>query len=241
MEWREAGLLLTRKAHGESGLILNVLTETRGRHAGIVRGGASRKMSAVLQPGAQLDLTWRARLEDHLGAFTAEPLQSRAHLMADRVTLAGLGAMTGLLAFSLPERQAYPTLYANTISVLEMMDNAYWTAAYLRWELALLEELGYGLDLSACAVTGSADHLAFVSPKSGRAVSKEGAGEWADRLLPLSPALVGQSVKIDDTLAGLRVTGHFLENWLAPALGNKPLPEARARLVALIARRSDQS
>ena len=131
MEWREEGLLLTTRRHGESAAIIEVFTEAHGRHAGIVRGGGSRKMAAVLQPGTQLDVTWRARLEDHLGTFTAEPLRSRAHLMSDRRTLAGLNALTALLSFALPEREPHAALYRQTLTVLDMMDDEYcrcWTS-----------------------------------------------------------------------------------------------------------------
>ncbi len=234
MEWREEGLLLAVRRHGESAAIIEVLTEGHGRHAGIVRGGGSRKMAAILQPGAQLDATWRARLEHHLGTFTVEPLKSRAHLMGDRLTLAGLNALTALLSYALPEREAHATLYRQTLTVLDMMDGEFWPLAYLRWELSLLEELGFGLDLSQCAVTGAETDLTYISPKSGRAVATGGAGDWADKLLPFSPALTGQSADPADVVAGLRVTGHFLSTRLAPALGAKPIPQARHRLVELL-------
>ena len=236
MDWREEGILLRRAPHGENAAIIEVFTQAHGRHAGIVRGGASRKMAAILQPGTQLDLTWRARLEDHLGTFAAEPVMSRAYLMTDRKTLAGLNALTGLLCFALPEREPHGALYRQTLTVLEMMDGEFWPLAYLRWELSLLEELGFGLDLKSCAVSGATEELTYVSPRSGRAVAAGSAGEWANKLLPLSPALTGQSGAAEDIMAGLKITGHFLENRLAPALGNKPLPDARQRLVDLLSR-----
>lgn len=238
MEWREQGLLLGQRRHGESAAIIEVFTRDHGRHAGIVRGGASRKIAPILQPGAQLDLTWRARLEDHLGAFTVEPVRSRAFLMGDRAMLAGLNALTALLSFALPEREAHPALYTRTLAVLDMMEEGpFWTLAYLRWEMALLEDLGFGLDLENCAATGAREGLAYVSPRTGRAVSEAAAGDWADRLLPLSPALVGGgSGSVDDLVSGLRVTGHFLETQLAASLGDKPVPPARNRLVEVISR-----
>ena len=238
MEWREDGLLLSQRRHGESSAIIEVFTRFHGRHAGVVRGGASRKIAPLIQPGAQLDVTWRARLEDHLGTFSVEPVQSRAFLLSDRLMLAGLNALTSLLSFALPEREAHPALYDRTLAVLDMMEESpFWTLAYLRWELALLEDLGFGLDLSRCAVTGSEDNLTYVSPKSGRAVSKAAAGEWAERLLPLSPALIVEGDgSVEDLLAGLRVSGHFLDQRLAPSLGDRPIPAARNRLVDLIAR-----
>jgi DNA repair protein RecO (recombination protein O) len=239
MEWRDEGALLGARQHGETSAIIEVFTARHGRHLGVVRGGVSRRIAPVLQPGAQLDLTWRARLDEHIGAFTVEPVRSRAaQVMADRRALAALGAVTALLAFALPEREPHPALYARTIALLDALGTAPgWEADYLRWELALLEELGYGLDLGRCAATGATEDLAYVSPKSGAAVSRVGAGEWADRLLPLPPVLLGAPPAHPGEVAeGLRTTGHFLEKWLAPALGDKPVPPARARFVALVER-----
>ncbi len=239
MEWREDGVILTARRHGESAAIVEVFTEAHGRHAGIVRGGGSRRMAPVLEPGNMVQAAWRARLEEHLGAFTIEPLEARAALlMQDRKTLAGLNAVTALLSFALPEREAHPPLYRRTIALFDMMAaEPFWPLAYLRWELSLLEELGFGLDLSSCAVTGATEGLIFVSPKTGRAVSEAGAGEWKDRLMPLSPALTGAGDGSDEELRdGLKVTGHFLKTWLAHSLGDRPLPEARQRLVDLLMR-----
>ena len=239
MDWRDTGILLSMRRHGETSAIIDVFTQRHGRHAGVVRGGASRKVAPILQPGAQLDLAWRARLEDHIGAYKVEPLRSRAAAaMGGRLALAGLNAVTALVAFALPEREAHPRLYRRTERLLDLLgQDEVWPLAYLGWELALLEETGFGLDLDRCAATGATESLIYVSPKSGRAVSREGAGEWADRMLPLPPCLRGQGPAPDDEIAqGLATTGHFLEHRLAPALGNKPLPDARARLVAAFLR-----
>jgi DNA repair protein RecO (recombination protein O) len=235
MDWRDQGILLSSRRHGETSVIIEVFTPERGRHAGVVRGGASRRMAPVLQPGAQLDVEWRARLEDHIGTFRVEPLKSRAWTMSDRMALAGLNAVCALLLFVLPEREAHAELYRKTLILLDLMDQPeIWTLAYLNWELALLEEMGFGLDLRRCAVLGEkANDLSYISPKTGRAVSRAGAGEWADRLLPLPPCLMGHGPAPDaEILQGFEVTGHFLRNHLAPQLGNRPLPEARARYVA---------
>lgn len=235
MEWRDQGILLSSRTHGETSAIIEVFTPSRGRHAGVVRGGASRKLAPVLQPGAQLDLAWRARLEDHLGTFQPELLRSRAAAsMGDRLSLAGLNAVTSLLLFALPEREAHAPLYARTEALLDLLGQAdVWPLAYLQWELALLDELGFGLDLSSCAVMGAAaNDLSFVSPRTGRAVSRAGAGDWADRLLPLPACLMGHGPAPDAEIAqGFDVTGHFLRQQLATELGNKPLPEARQRFV----------
>ncbi len=238
MEWRDEGVLLAVRGHGESAAIIEVFTETHGRHAGVVRGGTSRRIAPVLQPGAQLALAWRARLDEHIGAFTVEPLKSRAGaILSDRLALAGLNAVAALLSFALPEREPHPALYAASIAMFDALGaTPDWPLAYLRWEMLLLEETGFGLDLTSCAVNGSRDDLAYVSPKSGRAVSRAGAGDWAARLLPLPPALLGQGpATVAEVAAGLRLTGHFLEHRLAPALGQRPLPPARARLMALLA------
>ena len=240
MEWREEGLLLAARRHGESSVIIEVLTCDHGRHAGVVRGGASRKTAPFLQPGAQLDLTWRARLEEHLGSFRVEPVKSRAGaVLGDGDALAALNAICALLVFALPEREPHPALYRRSVMMLDLLAGVEaWPVAYLKWELALLQELGFGLDLAACAVTGSVDDLAYVSPRSGRAVSAEGAGEWADRLLPLPPELLGAGTGAPQNIVdGLKTTGHFLTHRLAVSHGNRPLPEARARLIDRLARR----
>lgn len=240
MEWRDQGILLSNRPHGENASIIDVFTIEHGRHAGVVRGGTSRKMAPVLQPGAQLDVRWRARLEDHLGSYQPELLRSRAFALSERLTLAGLNAVVALLAFCLPEREVHPGLYHRSEQLLDLLgQDDVWPLAYLKWELALLEDLGFGLDLSSCAVTGASEGLVFISPKTGRAVSANGAGEWADRLLPLPPVLLGQgNASNADISVALRSTGFFLETKLANALGNRPLPGARARLLDLINRLS---
>lgn len=240
MEWRAQGILLSVRRYGESNAIIEVLTQDQGRHAGVVRGGASRKQAPVLQPGAQLEVSWRARLEDHLGTFTVEPVRSRAaQVMDDRLAMAGLNALCGLLCFALAERDPHPHLYARTLALFDQLgSDPYWPIAYLEWELALLEDMGFGLDLASCAVTGSTQELVYVSPRTGRAVSRGGAGEWAAKLLPLPDILRGVG---DGSFAGLgdalTTTGHFLTNWMAAELGNKPLPASRDRLVEALRRK----
>lgn len=239
MDWTDQGAILTVRRHGETSAIVEVFTELHGRHAGVVRGATSRKTAPFLQPGSQVAVHWRARLEDHLGSFTLEPLKSRAAaVMSGRLELAGLNAITGLLHFTLPEREVHAALYAQSMALLDMLgESEAWPLAYLRWELALLEEMGFGLDLSACAVNGGAEDLIYVSPKSGRAVSRNGAGDWADKLLPLPACLVGTApMELVQISEGLRTTGHFLKTWLTPALGDRPLPAARQRLADLLSR-----
>ncbi|MBD3664600.1 DNA repair protein RecO [Sulfitobacter aestuariivivens] len=239
VEWRDEGILLSARKHGETSAIIEMFTPAQGRHVGVVRGGTSRKIAPILQPGAQLDVVWRARLESHLGSFTVEPVRSRAaQVLESRLSLSGLNAVTALLSFCLPEREAHAALYRRTEALLDLLDQqALWPLAYLQWELKLLEEMGYALDLDTCAVTGARDGLLYVSPKSGRAVSQAGAGEWADRLLPLPPVLRGEGDADDAEIAqAFQTTGYFLETHLAQDLGDKPLPSARARYVALFSR-----
>ena len=232
MEWRDEGAVLTVRRHGESAAIVEVFTARHGRHAGLVRGGGARRMAPVLQPGAQVDLVWRARLDAHIGAFTVEPLRSRAGVMGDRAALAALNAICALLSHALPEREPHPALYPATMALLDRLAGEGWELDYLRWEVLLLEELGFGLDLSACAVTGATEDLGYVSPRTGRAVSRAGAGDWAERLLPLPACLRGGAVDAGGLAEGLRLTGHFLSRELT---ATRPLPDARARLVAVLA------
>ncbi|MDP4031557.1 MAG: DNA repair protein RecO [Pseudorhodobacter sp.] len=238
MEWRDEGALLSVLRHGESAAIIEVFTQAHGRHAGVVRGGASRRLTPLLQPGAQLDVSWRARLEAHIGVFTVEPIKSRAGVLGDRLALAGLNAVCAMARAALPERDPHPQLWRATMVMLDALEaDPDWPVRYLRWELLLLEELGFGLELSRCAVTGSRDDLAFVSPKTGRAVSRAGAGDWAARLLPLPACLLGQgAARPGDIAAGLAITGHFLTRGMATLRHSPHLPEARARLLDLLAR-----
>lgn len=239
MDWQDEGAILSVRPHGESSAIVEAFTALHGRHAGVVRGGVSRKIAPVLMPGAQVALSWRARLDQHIGTFTVEPVTSRAAILSDRLALIGLNAVCALLHVTLPEREPHEALYAASVALLDRLAaEPDWPADYLRWEAKLLEDLGYGLDLGRCAVTGSRDDLAFVSPRTGRAVSQTGAGDWADRLLPLPAVLLGQGPGLSgEVVAGLRTTGHFLER-LTADLAHRPLPEARRRLIEALARQA---
>lgn len=239
IEWRDQGALLSAREHGETSVIIEVFTPEHGRTLGVVRGGISRKLAPHLQPGNQIDVTWKARLEDHLGAFTVEPQRSRAtQAMGDRLSLAGLQAVTTLLSLCLPEREAHPALYDRTIRLLDLLGQPdLWPLAYLQWEMAFLEEMGFGLDLSACAVRGTNENLCYISPKSGRAVSEQGAGKWASRMLPLVPVMAGQGEATGPEIArALGTTGYFVEHRLLASLGDKAMPAARARLIDAIAK-----
>ena len=233
-QWRDQGIVLSTRKHGETAAIVDVFTPSKGRHAGLVRGGAGRKMAAALQIGTQVEATWKARLEEHLGTLTLEPLRLRfAGILSDPLALAGMSATASLLMLALPERQPYPSLYADTQTLLDLICTTdAWPLAYLQWEMQFMAQLGFGLDLSKCAVSGQRDDLAFISPKSGCAVARGQGGEWESRLLPLPACLIGQTpCQNKDIHQGLQVTGFFMNKWLIPALGKNHLPEARGRLL----------
>lgn len=237
MEWRGAGTVISRRAHGEHAAVVEVLSPDLGRVAGLVPGGAGRSRAAMLQPGNRLTVQWRARLEDQLGTFTVEPERARPGLLTSAAALDGMNATAALLRFALPERDPHPRLSAASELLWDAMDaGADWAGDYVRWELLLLDEMGFGLDLSVCAVTGQTRGLAYVSPTSGRAVTAEGAGEYAPRLLRL-PAMLGGTPSNDDLSNALTLTGHFLTEWLARGHVGRPLPAARDRLVARLIRR----
>ena len=239
MEWRDEGVLLTVRRHGESAAIIDVFTAEHGRHSGVVRGGASRKMAPSLQPGAQLSLEWRARLEDHLGAFRVEPVRSRAAaLMSDGDALAAMGSISALLTAYLGDREPHRDFYAATVSLLDSIGvDPDWREAYVGWELILLAELGFPLDLSRCAATGSTEDLAWVSPRSGRAVSAAAGAPYADRLLPL-PAFLGGAGPDASVRGGVELLGYFLKSWVAPSFGADEPPEARKRFADRMASRN---
>ena len=240
MEWSDSAIVLSSRSHGENGVILELLTQTHGRHLGLVRGGTSRRVRPTLQPGNTLDAHCRGRLAEHLGSYTCELATARAGaLMEGRDSLAGLNAFSAMCAAALPERQPYPPVFMAGEILLDAMaasDAAHWLPLYARWEAGLLEALGFGLDLSECAATGKTEDLIFVSPRSGRAVSKAGAGIYADRLFRL-PSFLGDTAADptpDETREALRMTGHFLlERVLEPH--GAAMPQARIRLDSLAA------
>ncbi len=237
MQWTDDALLLSIAKHGESSAIADLLTRQHGRYKGLIRGASAPRLRGVLQPGNQLTATWKARLPEHLGTVTVElAAANAAHLMSKRDQLAALSCLCAVASICLPEREPAGSAYdaANAVLALLQQDDvglAEIGLALVHWELGLLQSLGYGLDLSVCAVTGEVDNLAFVSPKTGRAVSREGAGDYVERLLPL-PALSG-TPSAADVLAGLQLTGHFLDrNLLVP--NRLRVPPARDRFVEQI-------
>lgn len=234
MEWKDEGIILAVKRHGEASAIAELLTATRGRSLGLVRGGRSRQMRPVLQPGNVVLATWRARLEEHLGNFALEPLELKAGLLIGEATR--LAALTTLTAEAqlLPEREPHPRLYAAMRVILDVLeDDDTWPALLVRWEMGLLDELGFGLDLVRCAATGTRDNLIYVSPKTGRAVSSTAGEPYHDRLLSLPAFLKGGEAGtpgLADVLAGLKLTGYFLDRHVFAPRGITA-PESRHWIV----------
>ena len=243
MEWSDEGLVIGARRLGETSLILDVMTRRHGRASGVVRGGRSRRMQPLLQPGNAVAVTWRARLEEQLGAFTVEATRLRAaELMANPASLHALNLVAALLRL-LPEREPHEMLCRRAEDAMALLDEAGRApAALVRLELALLADSGFGLDLSACASTGrpsgvGGEALAFVSPRTGRAVSRDAGAPYGDRLFTLSPFLLDESivtVAAAEALAGFALTGHFLRRDLLAPRGLE-MPQSRDRYLSLLA------
>lgn len=211
MQWSADGLIIGVRRHGETSVIVEAMVVDHGRCLGLVRGGRSRKHAAVLQPGNTVSLTWRARLEDHLGMFNVDLLTARAaRLIEDRARLYAFQLVADHLRL-LPERDPNNRRLTEAFAIIDADgDPVALGAALALFEMHVLDDLGFGLDLSSCAVTGKTDGLAFVSPRSGRAVTRDGAGNYADRLLDLPGFLIGQTPPTPaDVSAAFRLTGHF--------------------------------
>lgn len=214
MQWQDEGIIIGVKRHGETSVIAELMTRERGRHLGLVRSGRSRAMQPVLQPGNRVEVVWRARLDEHLGEFRLEPVRLRAaKLMETATAVYGVQAMGALLRL-LPERDPHPHLFEALDIILDALDNpADAGELFVRFELAVLNDLGFGLDLSECAATGMREELVYVSPKSGRAVSREAGAPYADRMLAL-PAFLGEGAVAaadrDSLAAAFRLTAFFL-------------------------------
>jgi len=232
--WKDQGIVIGVRKHGEGGTVVTLLTANHGKHAGYVHGGASsQRLRANLQPGSVADVEWSAQSMDQLGTFTIEDAQNmNAGYLDDAAALAALQSMCALVERSVPEREPHPGLYEGSKVFLELLgqDRDVWGAMYVFWELALLREMGFALDLSKCAVTGETENLRFVSPKTGKAVSEAGAGTYKDRLLPLPGFLSGGHDSSDSAvLEGLKLSAHFIEHRLF-AHTTHTMPEARTRL-----------
>lgn len=242
MEWRDPGLVIGARRHGERAVILELMTRRRGRHLGVVRSGRSQEMRAALQPGNLVTAIWRARLEDHLGVFAVELLETRAARFLDRgAALHGLAALTAFLRL-LPERDPHEALFDRADAIVARLCGAQGAAAAMaRFELVFLEALGFGLDLETCALTGAREDLAYVSPKSGRAVTRAAGAPWRDRLLPY-PAFLrndGDDAPPEAIAEAFRLTGCFLlRDVFAPR--GLALPPARALYLDALQRTSSQ-
>ena len=233
MEWSEEGIVVGTRRHGETDVILEVVTAGHGRHLGLVKGGRSRRLRPVLQAGNTLSLTWRARLHEHLGNFRAEPVTERsAGLMASPSALSGWRSPARICG-SCPERDPHPRLFEALAVMLDCFDRPALAAEMMvRFELLLLDELGFGLDLESCAATGSRDDLVYVSPKSGRAVSRAAGEPYRDRLLRLPAFLAGIAGRGADRTGleqAFRLTGYFLERHVLEPRG-LAMPECACEL-----------
>lgn len=234
MEFEDEAFVLSARAHGDTGAVVEMLTQEHGRRAAYVNGGASRKIRPFLQAGSKVMAQFRSRTEGQLGSARLEPMgEGPAALFDDPLALIGLNAAASVVQGALPEREQHP----GTFLAFEAMMNTLvfpdvWPAIYVRFEAGLLEDLGFGLDLSRCAATGSMDDLVYVSPRTGRAVSREAGQPYADKLLTLPPFMLGAQAGIreGDVMSGLDLTGHFLEQFVFHAL-NKPLPPARVWMI----------
>ncbi len=233
VEWTDLGLVLSVRRFGEHDVILHALTEQHGHHAGVVKGGMSRKHRGLFQAGNRLHLKWRARLADHLGTFVCEPDHLfAAHALHDRALLTALTALCATAEAVLPEREVHTLAYKQACHLLETLGEDTWATDYVLWEMHLLNELGFGLDLGTCASTGVAEDLIYVSPKSGRAVSREAGVPYQTQLLALPAFLAGEEgaePTQEDISAGLDLTGYFLERHVY-APHRQTLPDARLRL-----------
>jgi DNA repair protein RecO (recombination protein O) len=234
MDFQEQAFVLSARAHGDTGAVVDLLTETHGRRAAYVAGGASRKMKPFLQAGARVLAEHRARTSDHLGSARLEPMgEGPSALFDDPLALTGLAAAAAVAQGALPEREPHPGAFL----AFEALMGAFavpeiWPAVFVRFEAGLLEDLGFGLDLSRCAATGSTDDLIYVSPRTGRAVSRAAGAPFADRMLALPPFLLGAQAGVGegDVRAGFDLTGHFLEAFVFNPL-NRPLPPARVWMI----------
>jgi DNA repair protein RecO (recombination protein O) len=231
MEWRDEGVVIGVRAHGETSVIVELFTAEHGRCLGMVRGGRSRLMRPVLQPGNLVMATWRARLEEHLGAYVVEPLSLKAgFILAHPLRLAGMSSLMALTQL-LPEREPHQKLYEAAHVVLSAMeDDDVWPALLVRWEMGLLDELGFGLDLSQCASTGTKEDLIYVSPRTGKAVSRAAGLPYHDKLFGLPAFLRGaDGLSAADILSGFKLTGYFLERHIFQPRA-VAMPQARAWL-----------
>jgi DNA repair protein RecO (recombination protein O) len=236
MEWTDEGVVLGTRKHGEANAILELMTRGHGRHLGLVRGGAGSRLRPILQPGNSVGVTWRARIDEHLGHFVVEGLDLRAAAFLPHAhAVHGITYLAALCRL-LPERDPHPEVFSELMMMLDHIGDRLQAAALIaRFELSLLADLGFGLDLSACAATGDDIDLVYVSPKSGRAVSRDAGAAWADRLLPL-PEFLRQTdtlpaVESGELTAAFTLTGFFLARDVFEPRG-LPLPDSRQHFLS---------
>lgn len=238
MDWNDQAIVLSARPHGENGLVVTLLTRDHGRHAGFVPGGVSRRARPVWQSGNLVEVGWRARLSEQLGNYSGELREPHAaRALDDAVQLSGLAAACAVVDAALPDREPHPAMFDGFAAFLGVLGHLGWPAIYVRLELGLLQELGFGLDLEKCAATGDTEDLAYVSPKTGRAVSRAAAGPYKEKLLPLPGFLSTGGLPADDSelRQGLDLTGFFLERHVFWP-HNKPLPPARSRFMESLQR-----
>jgi DNA repair protein RecO (recombination protein O) len=237
MNYTDQGIILDARSHGETAAVVDIFMQGKGRWTGLVYGGQGRRMRPILQPGNEVKADWKGRSEDSLGHFSLELTRARAgEAMQDRLSLAGLTAACSLALATLPEREAHAPSYEAMAVLLDNLDEIdVWPALMARWELGLLAELGFGLTLDRCAATGVRDNLIYMSPRSACAVCEAAGEPYKDKMLPLPAFLRGDSVEasLEEALAALQTTGHFIETRILH-LTNKQLPEARRRVVEVI-------
>lgn len=234
MEWTDSAIVLSARKHGETSAIVTLMTPHQGVHAGLVRGGAGKRKRGDLQPGNKVAVQWRGRLAEHLGTYTCELLHAYAATLLDSPdALAALSSALAVTETALPEREAHPSIYDGLEILLNSLEGDDWPSVYVKWELGLLGELGFGLDFTCCASTGETENLVFVSPKSGRAVSQEAGQPYINSLLPLPPFLLeqGRGGTPEEIVDGLELTGFFLERHVFGHLQAKNLPAARRRFL----------
>lgn len=238
MDFAEEAFVLSARAHGDTGVVVDLLSETHGRRSAYVAGGASRKMKPFLQAGARVIADYRARTSDHLGSARLEPVgEGPSALFDDALALTGLAAAAAVAQGALPEREPHPGAFLAFEALMAAFAIPHvWPAVFVRFEAGLLEDLGFGLDLTKCASTGSVDDLIYVSPRTGRAVSRDAGAPYADKMLALPPFMLGAQAGLrdGDVQAGFDLTGHFLEQFVFNPF-NKPLPPARVWMLDKLA------